>query len=155
MNFFHFQPSNLGAAGGSPTLQKVDFKIGTKDECSAHWSRTNRKYDHVYQLCGVTPGKSVCRVRFIEKYFVNFLVWYSQFCYPQGDSGGPIVRSYSSAHKTYLQVGISSFVPASNGQAQCEKGFAVFMRVFVHRDWIDRNSCFLNDGGFCPTWLSD
>jgi hypothetical protein len=147
---FHFQPSNLGAAGVSPTLQKVDFKIGTEGECTGYLGKT--KYNHLYQMCGVTPGKSVCRVRFIEKYFGNLLVCYPQFCYPQGDSGGPIVR-YSSAHKTYLQVGINSFVPGSDGQAQCEKGFAVFMRVFVHRDWIDRNSCFLKDGGLCPTWL--
>ncbi len=69
----------------------------------------------------------------------------------QGDSGGPIVR-YSSGYQIYTQVGISSFVPASNGQALCEKGYAVFTRPSAHLDWINANSCLLADGGFCANW---
>jgi hypothetical protein len=69
----------------------------------------------------------------------------------QGDSGGPIVR-YSSGYQIYTQVGISSFVPASNGQALCEKGYAVFTRPSAHLDWINANSCLLADGGLCANW---
>ncbi|XP_046644481.1 mast cell protease 4-like [Daphnia pulicaria] len=109
----------------SPTLQQVDFKIGTKDECTSFWGST---YHHEYQMCGIIPGKSVC----------------------SGDSGGPIVR-YSSGYQIYTQVGISSFVPGSNGQAACEMGYAVFTRPSAHRDWINANSCMAG-GGFCANW---
>jgi hypothetical protein len=70
----------------------------------------------------------------------------SALCHSQGDSGGPIVR-YSRAYRMYSQVGITSF-----GDDNCEKGYAVFTRVSAHRDWINANSCYQGDGGFCPTW---
>ncbi|XP_046643356.1 mast cell protease 4-like [Daphnia pulicaria] len=110
---------------GSSTLKQVSFRIGTNDECKNFWGV---RYNHEFQLCGVVPGKSVC----------------------SGDSGGPIVR-YSSAYQTYSQVGISSFVPTSNGQAACEMGYAVFTRPSAHLGWINANSC--GEGGFCPPLL--
>ncbi|XP_046457729.1 serine protease SSP1-like [Daphnia pulex] len=113
----------------SSTLKQVSFRIGTNDECKNFWDPRGGAYNHEFQLCGVVPGKSVCR----------------------GDSGGPIVR-YSSGYQTYSQVGINSFVPTSNGQAACEMGYAVFTRVSAHRDWIHANSCYQTSGGFCPTW---
>jgi secreted trypsin-like serine protease len=137
----------------SPTLQQVDFKIGTKDECTSFWGST---YHHEYQMCGVIPGKSVCSVRyfsarngFTEMFRINLFVILKFL--NQGDSGGPIVR-YSSGYQIYTQVGISSFVPASNGQALCEKGYAVFTRPSAHLDWINANSCLLADGGLCANW---
>lgn len=57
-----FSPYVLMNSGGSSsaTMQQVDFKVGTEDECLDYFGC---RYSHPYQLCGVIPHQSTFKVR--------------------------------------------------------------------------------------------